>query len=76
MTPSMTPKDPIPVRVTVPIPAGEGERFAPQAFANVIGQVVPLKIGDDPIGNVRVVAVEVEPDGRTALLTYEPGPAS
>jgi len=66
--------DKIPVRVTVPIPAGEGERFAHQAFAGVIGKVVPLRMGDDPIGNVRVVAVEVDPDGRIAWMTYEPGP--
>ena len=64
-----------PVRVEVPVTPGEGERFAPDAFAGVIGKVVPLMIGGKPIGNVRVVSVEVEPDGRLATLTYEAGPA-
>lgn len=53
------------------IPAGEGEVFAPGAFDRVVGQVAPLRLDEDRTEIALIVAAEVAPDGRSALVTYE-----
>jgi hypothetical protein len=67
----MNDEQPVPARVTVHIPADEGHVFAAGALNRSIGQIVPLTIGGEDIGNVRVVSAEVDDDGRGFMLTYE-----
>jgi len=58
-------------RLSAQLMAGEHERFAPDAFAHVVGTDTPLKLGDMVIGTATIVDVDVAADGCTAVVTYE-----
>jgi hypothetical protein len=45
--------------------------FAPDAFAGVIGQRVPLTMAGERIGTALLLAAEVAEDGRSVSLTVQ-----
>lgn len=52
--------------------AAPGEVFAPDAFAEDVGQRIPFKVGDHEIdGGCEVLAVAVAADGRSVTLTLD-----
>lgn len=58
------------MRITMSIPAGEGQRFASDAWDRSVGQRVPLRVGDSLVA-ATIVAAEVSQDGRSVELTYD-----
>jgi hypothetical protein len=58
---------------TVNVP-GKGEfrqKFGPDAFAGVIGSVVPWTYEGGRVGEATVIGVEVAPDGSGATFTVD-----
>lgn len=47
------------------------QQFERDAFAGVIGKIVPFRSGGEIIGHARVLAADVEDDGSSVLFTYE-----
>lgn len=62
-------------RITFVFHAGENERFAPGCFDNSIGQEVPVIFDGRMCETGMITGAEVAADGRSVLITYEPGPA-
>lgn len=58
------------MRITMSVPAGEGQRFAPDAWDRAVGQRVPLRYGDN-LRQATIVAAKVSMGGRSVELTYE-----
>ena len=59
-------------RITLRQPAGESARFAWDAFAGVVGHVIPVKTTFDlTVHYGRVVAADVASDGSFVDLTLE-----
>ena len=52
-------------------PAEPPDRFAPDAFSQTIGTIVPLRAGDHVIGHARVLGADVPPDGRGVMVSCE-----
>lgn len=48
------------------------ERFAPDAFAGVVGQVVPMRLARGVGHWVRITVADVAEDGSSATLRLEP----
>jgi hypothetical protein len=66
-------------------PAGDGERFTPDAFVSQVGKTVPVRVSNDRTVDGRVVAAAVAADGRSVEFTLDvdldagalsPGPMS
>lgn len=55
---------------TFTMPAADGERFAPDAFANQIGHRTTVRAGDQTREAI-VLRAEVAVDGRTAEVTVD-----
>lgn len=60
------------MRIEFTIPAGAGERFAPDAFVSSVDQEIPLRIGEASVP-ARVVMARVSSGGRSATLTIDVG---
>jgi hypothetical protein len=52
-------------------PAKPGTVFAPDAFERQVGRTVPFKVGDEVVGEARIVSVVVSDDGTDAEITLE-----
>lgn len=59
------------MRISFRLPAGAGSRFAPDAFASLVGRSLNFDLGTGVL-----MAAHVEPDGRAAVLSLDCGEES
>lgn len=58
------------MRYTTPIYPGDGERFAPNAFAKQVGKRITIRDGDKKVRG-RLLSAAVNEDGEAARLVME-----
>jgi hypothetical protein len=57
--------------MTLRLRATRGERFAPDAFDDQLGNEIPLTISSRQVGLTRLIAAKVHEDGSAVDLTIE-----